>query len=201
MSASARTSSSISSWVPWARRTRRWRRPTAQHTCAAHEGVCAEPRQGWCGRRQRARLGAERGARRRARRVVDAHDEHRRVGGRRGDDHLLGAALDVQPRLLLRREDARALDDEVGAGPAGRTGVGAVLFARAGRQLRTCPTGWPTGPSRRTRPRCCRRAPGRCRCGSPAAEHYWTSVDRWRPRSRKGGPACKHAPCPGSGRG
>merc|ERR1719473_2526206 len=45
--------------------------------------------------------------------LVDAHDEHGRVRGRRGDDHLLGPALDVLRRGVHLGEDARRLDDEV----------------------------------------------------------------------------------------
>ena len=48
--------------------------------------------------------------------VVHAHDEHRGVVlGRGGHDDVLGAGLDVARRLLLREEQARGLDDVLGA--------------------------------------------------------------------------------------
>ena len=52
--------------------------------------------------------------------LVDAHDEHGRVGRRRGDDDLLTAALDVQLRLLDGREDAGRLDHVLDAALAPR---------------------------------------------------------------------------------
>ena len=52
--------------------------------------------------------------------LVDAHDEHGRVGWRRGDDDLLAAALDVQLRLLDRREHTRRLDHVLDAALAPR---------------------------------------------------------------------------------
>jgi len=59
--------------------------------------------------------------------LVDAHDEHRRVARRRRDDDLLGAALLVKRGLLERGEDARRLDDEIGARRAPRDGRGILL--------------------------------------------------------------------------
>mmetsp|Transcript_1181 Transcript_1181/g.2551 ORF Transcript_1181/g.2551 Transcript_1181/m.2551 type:complete len:303 (+) Transcript_1181:346-1254(+) len=50
--------------------------------------------------------------------VVDAHDEHGRVGRGGGDDHLLGPAVEVHAGLLGGGEDSRGLDDVVGAGVA-----------------------------------------------------------------------------------
>ena len=46
--------------------------------------------------------------------VVDAHDEHRSVGGRSRDDNLLGTALQVSTSLVLGGEDTGGLDDVVG---------------------------------------------------------------------------------------
>ena len=48
--------------------------------------------------------------------VVDAHDEHGGVGGWRGDDDLLGAALQVALGLVGGSEDTGRLDDVVGLG-------------------------------------------------------------------------------------
>ena len=52
--------------------------------------------------------------------LVDTHDEHGRVGRRRGDDHLLTASVDVQLRLLQRREHPGRLDHVVNADLAPR---------------------------------------------------------------------------------
>ena len=52
--------------------------------------------------------------------LVDAHDEHRCVGRRSGDDDLLGAAFDVQLCLLYGREHAGRLDHVLDTGLAPR---------------------------------------------------------------------------------
>ena len=43
--------------------------------------------------------------------LIDAHDEHRRIGGRSGDNDLLGAGLEMGGSLLGRGENAGGLDD------------------------------------------------------------------------------------------
>ena len=43
--------------------------------------------------------------------LIDAHDEHRRIGGRSGDDDLLGAARKVRAGLVDRGEHTGGLDD------------------------------------------------------------------------------------------
>ena len=48
-------------------------------------------------------------------RLVDAHDEHGRVGRGRGDDDPLGAGGEVGGRLLVAEVHARRLDDVGGA--------------------------------------------------------------------------------------
>mmetsp|Transcript_18044 Transcript_18044/g.56190 ORF Transcript_18044/g.56190 Transcript_18044/m.56190 type:complete len:490 (-) Transcript_18044:63-1532(-) len=58
------------------------------------------------------------------RRMVHAHHEHGRVGGRRRDDHLLRAALEVRGGLVDDGEDARRLAHDVRAGLAPRHLVG-----------------------------------------------------------------------------
>ncbi len=60
--------------------------------------------------------------------VVDAHDVHRGVGRRGGDDDLLGAALEVSAGLVDRGEDAGRLDDVRGAVGSPRN-VGRVALA------------------------------------------------------------------------
>ena len=48
--------------------------------------------------------------------MVDAVDEHRgRVLGRSGHDDLLRTGLDVHTGLLVREEETRGLDDDLGA--------------------------------------------------------------------------------------
>lgn len=50
--------------------------------------------------------------------VVDAHDEHRSIGGGSRDDNLLGTALQMGTSLVLCGEDTSGLDDVVGTGLA-----------------------------------------------------------------------------------
>ena len=58
---------------------------------------------------------------------VHATDEHGRVSGRGGDDHLLGAALEVSARLLDGGEHAGRLDDVLSARLRPRDVVGLHL--------------------------------------------------------------------------
>ena len=68
-------------------------------------------------------------------RVVHAVDEHRgRVLGRSGHDDLLGAGRDVGARLLVREEQARGLDDDLGADVAPLEG-GRILLRREADRL------------------------------------------------------------------
>mmetsp|Transcript_17219 Transcript_17219/g.25900 ORF Transcript_17219/g.25900 Transcript_17219/m.25900 type:complete len:334 (+) Transcript_17219:1164-2165(+) len=66
--------------------------------------------------------------------VVDAHDEHRRIRGGSGDDHLLGAALQVHRCLLNNGEDAGRLADDVRALLPPRN-LGRVLDGKEGDLL------------------------------------------------------------------
>ena len=61
-------------------------------------------------------------------RVVDAVDEHRgRVLGRSGHDDLLGTGGDVSASLLIGEEEARGLDDDLGADVAPGESGGILL--------------------------------------------------------------------------
>ena len=52
--------------------------------------------------------------------VVDSHDEHLSIGGWRGDDDLLGSAINMSFSFVDRREDAGRLYDVLGASRTSR---------------------------------------------------------------------------------
>ena len=65
---------------------------------------------------------------------VDAHDEHRGIRGRSGDDDLLGAGLEVGFGLFHLGEETGGLDDEIGVKLAPGQ-LGRVLLAENGNVL------------------------------------------------------------------
>lgn len=59
--------------------------------------------------------------------VVDTHNEHGGIGGRSGDDDLLGTTLQVSTSLLLGGEDTGGLNNVIGTGLAPGDGRGVTL--------------------------------------------------------------------------